>query len=121
MELDLATLLIVAVLTSAVAGFLLLLSWLQNRAVQALAMWAAAFIMCSAGMALIAERGDIPDVWSITIANAIIATAYGIIWGGARNFGGHPTSIPLILVGAVIWIAAVKSRHSLPLRPLAPC
>jgi diguanylate cyclase (GGDEF)-like protein len=62
----------------------------------------------SLGVALIAARGDIPDIWSITIANAIIATAYGIMWGGVRNFEGRPTSVPLMLAGAMIWLLACQ-------------
>jgi hypothetical protein len=45
MSLDLPTLFVIAVFASAVAGLLLLLSWLQNRNVRALALWAAAFII----------------------------------------------------------------------------
>jgi diguanylate cyclase (GGDEF)-like protein len=105
-SLDLPTLFVIAVFASAVAGLLLLLSWLQNRNVRALALWAAAFIIGAVGVALIAARGDIPDIWSITIANAFIATAYGIMWGGVRNFEGHPTSVPLMLAGAMTWLLA---------------
>ena len=108
MSLDLPTLFVIAIFASTVAGLLLLLSWLQNRNVRALAWWAAAFIIGAAGVALIAVRGDIPDIWSIGIANAIIAAAYGIMWGGVRNFEGHPTSVPLMLAGAVIWLLACQ-------------
>jgi len=96
MTLDLATLFIVAVFASAVAGYLLLVSWLQNRNVRAVAFWAAAFIIGAVGVALIAARGNIPDVWSIAIANAILATAYGVIWSGVRNFECRPISVPLM-------------------------
>jgi diguanylate cyclase (GGDEF)-like protein len=108
MSLDLSTLFIIAVFTAAVGGVLLLLSWLQNRAVRALAFWAAAFMVAAVGVALIAARGDIPDAWSIVIANAIIAGAYGIMWGGVRNFEGHAASLPLMLAGALAWLVACQ-------------
>ena len=108
MELDLPTLFVTAVFASAVAGLLLLLSWLQNRNVAALALWAAAFIIGSVGVALISERGNIPDIWSIVIANAITSAAYGLMWGGARNFNGRPTSMAFMLAGAVIWLLACQ-------------
>jgi diguanylate cyclase (GGDEF)-like protein len=108
MPLDVHTLFVIAVLVLAVAGLLLLLTWLQNRNVVALAMWAAAFMIQSVGVALISVRGAIPDLWSITIANAIIAAGYGIMWGGARNFNGRPTSLPLVLAGAAIWLLACQ-------------
>ena len=107
-DLDLPTLFVTAVFASAVAGLLLLLSWLQNRNVAALALWAAAFIIGSVGVALIAERGNIPDIWSIVIANAITSAAYGLMWGGARNFNGRPTSMAFMLAGAVIWLLACQ-------------
>jgi diguanylate cyclase (GGDEF)-like protein len=106
MTLHLPTLFVVAVVASAVAGLLTLLSWVQNRNVRALALWAAAFLICAVGIALIAARGEILDFFSITIANALIAVGYGLMWGGARDFAGRPKSIPLMLAGALIWIVA---------------
>jgi diguanylate cyclase (GGDEF)-like protein len=108
MSLDIPTLFVIAVFVSAVAGFLLLLSWLQNRDVRALALWASSLIIGSIGVALIAARGDISDTWSIAIANAILATAYGMMWAGARNFDGRATSVPLVFAGAVIWLVACR-------------
>jgi diguanylate cyclase (GGDEF)-like protein len=105
-SLDIFTLFVIAVFVSAVAGFLLLVSWLQNRNVRALAFWASALIIGSIGVALIAARGDISDTWSIAVANAILATAYGMMWAGVRNFDGRATSAPLVLAGAVIWLVA---------------
>jgi nicotinamide riboside transporter PnuC len=84
MSLDLSTLFIIAVFTATIGGALLLLSWLQNRDVRALAFWASAFMVGAIGVALISMRGDIPDVWSIVIANAVIASGYGVMWGGVE-------------------------------------
>jgi diguanylate cyclase (GGDEF)-like protein len=109
MSLNLPTIFVIAVFVSAVAGLLLLLSWMQDRTVRAPALWAAAFFIGAVGIALIAARGHIPDIWSIAIANAIIAAAYGIMWGGVRNFEGHPTSVPPMLAGATIWLLACQS------------
>jgi diguanylate cyclase (GGDEF)-like protein len=106
MSLDIPTLFVVAVFVCAVAGLLLLLSWLQNRNVRGLAFWASALIIGSIGVALIAARGDISDTWSIAIANAMLATAYGVMWAGARNFDGRATPAALVLAGAVIWLVA---------------
>jgi diguanylate cyclase (GGDEF)-like protein len=106
MSLDLRTLFVIAVFVSAVAGLLLLLSWLQNRQLRGLALWASAFIIGSIGVALIAARGHISDTWSIAVANAILAIAYGMLWAGVRNVDGRATSAPLVLAGAVIWLIA---------------
>jgi hypothetical protein len=121
MSLDIPTLFVIAAFVSAVAGLLLLLSWLQNRNARGLAWWASSLIIGSIGVALIAARGDISDTWSIAIANAILATAYGMMWAGVRSFDGRATSAPLVLAGAVIWLAACTSRLFSPRRRLAPC
>jgi hypothetical protein len=106
MLLDLSTLFVVAAFLSAVAGLLLLLSWLQNRSVRALVLWASAFLIGSIGVSLIAARGDIPDIWSIAIGNAIIGTAYGIMWAGVRNFDGRPAPMTLVFAGGAVWLLA---------------
>jgi diguanylate cyclase (GGDEF)-like protein len=110
MSLDLRTLFVIAVFVSAVAGLLLLLSWLQNRKLRGLALWASAFIIGAIGVALIAARGHISDTWSIAVANAIIAIAYGMLWAGVRNVNGRATSAPLVLAGAVIWLVACHNE-----------
>jgi diguanylate cyclase (GGDEF)-like protein len=103
---DLPTLLAITVFTSAVAGCLLLFSWLQHRAISALALWGSAFIIGAIATALIAARGVVPDLWSIRIANAILAIALGLTWSGARNFDGKRVSVVLTLAGAAAWLAA---------------
>ncbi len=117
MALDLPTLFIITVFVSAVAGLMLLLSWLQNRNVQALALWGAAFIMGSLGVALVFARHEISDFWSIAIANAVVAAAYGTMWSGVRSFEGHPISIPLMLAGAIVWLLAcqVEAFYAAPI------
>jgi diguanylate cyclase (GGDEF)-like protein len=94
------------VFTSALVGCLLLFSWLQHRRIFALALWGSAFIIAAIATTLITARGAIPDVWSIVIGNAILATASGIIWSGVRNFEGKRVSVVLTLAGALIWLAA---------------
>jgi diguanylate cyclase (GGDEF)-like protein len=108
MMLDLATLLAVTVFTAMVGGCLLLLSWVQHRNVGALALWSIGFFMGAAGTALIAGRGAIPDIWSIFVANAIIAGGYGMIWAGAREFGGRRPIVSVMLAGVLIWLLACQ-------------
>ena len=96
---SLTTLLAIAVFTPAVAGCLLLLSWLQHRTVVALGVWGFGFITASVATTLIiVARGTIPDFWSIIVGNALLAVAYGILWSGARKIDGKNVSI-LALAG----------------------
>jgi diguanylate cyclase (GGDEF)-like protein len=106
MSFDQSTLLAIVVFTSAVAGGLLLLSWLQHRDSPALALWGVSFLLHAVSTTLFAARGDIPDLWSIAIANAIGVLAYGVLWSGVRKFEHRPVSITLTMAGAVVWLAA---------------
>ena len=107
MVFDFPTLVAIIVFTSALVGCLLLLSWLQHRRIFALVLWGSAFIIAAIATVLIViVRNTVPDLWSIVIGNAILATAYGLIWSGARDFDGKRISIALTLAGALIWLAA---------------
>jgi diguanylate cyclase (GGDEF)-like protein len=102
-----STLLAIAVFTPALAGCLLLFSWLQHRKIIALGLWGWGFITGSVATTLITVlRGTIPDFWSIIVGNALLAGAYGILWCGARKFDGKNVSIPLVMVGIVFWLVA---------------
>jgi diguanylate cyclase (GGDEF)-like protein len=116
MSFDLDTLFFATVFTSAIAGCLLLLTWLQNRDTVALALWGAGFVLGSSGLALITLRGVIPDIWSIVIGNAILAIAYGIGWLGVRAFEGRSLNVPVALGGAAVWLAvcAVPALYATP-------
>jgi diguanylate cyclase (GGDEF)-like protein len=102
-----STLLALAVFAPALAGGLLLLSWLQHRKIAALGLWGLSFIIASVATTLvIIARGTIPDFWSIVVGNALLAAAYGILWCGARTFDGKKASIFLALMGVVLWLIA---------------
>jgi diguanylate cyclase (GGDEF)-like protein len=109
MSLDLPTSLAVTVFASAVAGCLLLMSWLHHRRIVALVFWGVAFILAAVAVSLIAARGSIPDIWSIAVANVILAIAYGSMWSGARSFESRPIRVFGALAGAVIWLLASVS------------
>jgi diguanylate cyclase (GGDEF)-like protein len=105
--LNFTTLLAITVFTPALAGCLLLLSWLQHRSIVALAWWGCGFIIASiATVMIIVARGTIPDFWSITVGNALLVAAHGVLWGGARKLNGAKVSIISTLAGVPIWIAA---------------
>jgi diguanylate cyclase (GGDEF)-like protein len=95
------------VFTPALAGCLLLISWLQYRRQPALGVWAAGFFTASIAAALIiVARGEIPNFFSIVVGNALLAVAYGILWCGARTFERKKVSVPLAVVGLLVWLVA---------------
>jgi len=100
-------LLAITVFTPALAGCLLLLSWLQHRRVSALALWGSGFIIASVATTLIIVlRGTIPNFWSIIVGNALLSAAYGILWSGARKFEAKNVPIVLAVIGVLLWIVA---------------
>jgi diguanylate cyclase (GGDEF)-like protein len=93
--------------TLAVAAGLLLLSWFQHRSFSALGIWGIAFATGAVATGLIVGRGRLPDFVSIVIANALLVTAYGLMWSGARKFDGRAPLIVASLSGAGIWLAGM--------------
>jgi diguanylate cyclase (GGDEF)-like protein len=104
---NLTTLLAIVVFTPAVAGCLLLLSWLQHPRQAALGVWGSGFLTAAvAATLIIVGRGAIPDFWSIVVGNALLTVAYGILWCGARVFEGKTISIPRASLGLLAWLFA---------------
>jgi diguanylate cyclase (GGDEF)-like protein len=104
---NLTILLAIAVFAPALAGCLLLLSWLQHRRVKALAIWGSAFITAAvAATLIIIARGRVPDFWSIVLGNALLAAAYGLLWYGARMFDEKRAPVGLGLAGVIVWLIA---------------
>lgn len=111
MSLDLLSALAIMGFASAVAGALLLISWLHHRSVPALVLWALAFVLTAIAAALIGARGKIPDVWSVVGSNAILALAYGCMWSGARIFEGRTPSTLGTFLGALVWLFACFNQE----------
>ena len=90
MQLDIETLSVVTVFVTALLGALLVFAGLQNRAVRAPMVWGAAYIVSAVGLALLTTRGSAPEWVAVNLANALVLLGSGLIWAGARMFGGRP-------------------------------
>lgn len=107
MMLDVPTLLIVAVFIAALAGVLLIVSWLQARKVTALVHWGTGYLFAAVATLLFAGRGVIADVWSIMIANALLLTGAGLVWCGLRVFERREARLWQAGLGGAIWLVLV--------------
>ncbi len=107
MDLTLPTTAVILGFALAVASALLLISWLQHRTRPALGLWGAAFALGCIAIGLIGARGHIPDLFSIVVANAFLAVAYGVMWSAARKFDGRRLLVAASLAGAAVWLAAM--------------
>jgi diguanylate cyclase (GGDEF)-like protein len=104
-QLDPATLLIVSAATTLLVGALFLATWRQAPESRSLAFWGAAHLVGAVGSAGLALRGQIPDLVSIGVANAIVLAAYGLIWSGVRSFEGLNPRLGWAMAGALVWCA----------------
>src|SRR5580693_5779707 len=85
--LDVPTLFAVTLFITVIGGLLLLFAFLQNRNTPALALWGMGYLVGAAGAALLSgQAAAIPNVWAVGAANALLCTAYGFMWCGARSF-----------------------------------
>jgi len=101
-SLDVPTLSFVAVCIAAFLGMFLMLAWLQQRDVRALAWWGSAYLIGAASIAL----WGAPKLFQLPpeFAEALIFVACGMIWNGVRLFHGRRLWPLAAFAGAVIWL-----------------
>jgi len=104
MNLDVNTLFLVTIYVEAILGLLLLFVWAQNTAIHAVAWWGFAHLMRAASVALFGLYGVVSDLISIDLANAVLFTAFGLTWTGARVFDYRRPRLVLLFGGAIAWI-----------------
>jgi diguanylate cyclase (GGDEF)-like protein len=101
--LDGPTLAVVMISIIALLGLFLILAWLQQRDVRALAWWGAAYLIGASSLAL----WGAPQPWlplPRELPFAMIFVACGMVWNGVRLFRGRPLLPIAACAGAVIWL-----------------
>jgi diguanylate cyclase (GGDEF)-like protein len=109
MGLDVNTLFLVTIYVEAMLGLLLLFAWIQNSNIHAVAWWGCAHLLLAGSVMLFGMYGSVPDVISIDLANAVLFTAFGLTWSGARVFDGRPPEPMYLLGGAVLWLTMSRT------------
>ena len=104
MNLDVNTLFMVTIYVEAILGLLLLFAWVQNTSIKAVAWWGFAHLLRAASVVLFGMYGNVPDLISIDLANAMLFTAFAVTWTGARVFDGRPAEPVYMVTGAVLWL-----------------
>ncbi|HZQ11514.1 MAG TPA: GGDEF domain-containing protein [Pseudolabrys sp.] len=101
--LDGPTLAFVTVCIVALLGLFLVLAWLQQRDMRALAWWGAAYLIGASSLALWAA----PHQWihlPREVPFAMIFVACGMVWNGVRLFRGRPLLPVGAFAGAAVWL-----------------
>ncbi len=105
---DLPTLFAVMAFFSLTGGVLLLFGFAQNPKTPALALWGVGYLLGAAAATVLAVPLQLPEDWSIGIANTLMCGSYGMMWAGARSFEGRRVHPWLVAAGASIWLAAFQ-------------
>ena len=108
MNLDVNTLFMVTIYVEAILGLLLLFAWVQNTAIHAVAWWGFAHLLRAGSVFLFGLYGNVPDLVSIDLANALLFTAFAVTWTGARVFDGRPVEPVYLVTGAVLWLLVCR-------------
>jgi hypothetical protein len=87
-NLDLPTLLLVAVCIAGLLGIFLIIDWMQQRNVRALAWWGSAYLMGASGIALASMPTPLIELPAV-VPGAPTFLACGMIWNGVRLFQGR--------------------------------
>ncbi len=106
MSFEVNTLFLLTIDVEAILGLLLLLVWVQNTRVHAVAWWASAHLMRATSVMLYGLYGSVPDLISIDLPNVILFSSFGVTWNGARVFNGRAALPGSLIAGAGLWLLA---------------
>ena len=108
MVLDVPTLLVVSIFVTAVLGLLLIFAWIQDRSIQALGWWGAAYLLGGLSAGMLSLQQFIANALVIDLASALLFVACGMSWNGARVFDGKNVQPFAMFAGATIWLLACQ-------------
>src|SRR3954454_20819747 len=106
MSFEVNTLFLLTIDVEAILGLLLLLVWVQNSRVYAVAWWASAHLMRAISIMLYGLYGSVPDLFSIDLPNVLLFSSFGVTWNGARVFNGREALPGSLIAGAGLWLLA---------------
>jgi diguanylate cyclase (GGDEF)-like protein len=104
MALDVNTLFLVTIYVEAMLGLLLLFAWVQNTSVHAVAWWGSAHLLRAGSITLFGMYGQLPNLVTIDLSNAILLTSFAATWTGARVFDGRSAQPVGLVAGAALWL-----------------
>ncbi len=106
MSLDTTTLYLVATMVATMLGAMLLYFGSQEN-IPALKWWGVAYLLGAVSVELSAVAGNMLGEMLSLALNAVGFVACGMVWNASRVFHGRKPNLPGLVLGAVVWIAAV--------------
>ncbi len=108
MLLDTSTLYLVATMVAALLGSMLVFFGNQES-IPALKWWGTAYLLGAASVALWTLAGPMfGEMFSLAL-NAVGFVTCGMVWNASRVFHGRKPNLPGLILGALVWIAAVMT------------
>ena len=108
MSLDTSTLYLVATMVAALLGSMLLFFGYQEN-ISALRWWGTAYVLGAASVALWTLAGPMLGEMLSLALNAVGFLTCGMVWNASRLFHGRKPNLPGLVLGALVWIAAVMT------------
>src|ERR1700730_16951379 len=99
MLLDVSTLVTVATCITGLLGLFLIVVWIQERSVRAMAWWGSAYLIGASAVALWGMQNATFSYFK-ELPNELLFIACGMIWNGARLFHGRRVLPSALLAGA---------------------
>lgn len=131
MILDIRTIFFILFLVSALLAFMLLVYWKTQKTYNGFSLWAWACLFVCLGYLFIMLRGDVPDLFSIVLANLLIAWSLLMRADGIRRFFVNQrlspviyTVLPVVLL-LYLWFTygapSIVARSILLAAVMVPC
>ncbi len=114
LQLDVQTVVFVAVCIAALLGILLIVAWVQQRNVRALAWWGSAYLIGASSIALWGAPAPLVRL-PPELPQALTFLACGMVWNGVRLFHGRRLLPIAAFAGAIVWLVLCQ----LPMLPEA--
>jgi diguanylate cyclase (GGDEF)-like protein len=107
---DSLTLYLIAAMVAALLGCMLMSFGRQENS-PALKWWGTAYLLGAASVALWTLAAHTLGEMFVLALNAVGFVACGIVWNASRLFHGRQPSLPGLVMGAIVWIAAVMTLN----------
>src|SRR5262249_3545430 len=109
---DLPTLSLVAICIAGLLGLFLIIDWMQQRNVRALAWWGSAYLIGASAMALGTMPTPVIQLPAV-LPGTLTFLACGMIWNGVRLFHGRRVLPLATFIGAVVWLGIGQHTRTL--------
>jgi diguanylate cyclase (GGDEF)-like protein len=108
MSLHTDTLYLVATMVAALLGAMLLFFGNQEK-IPALKWWGTAYLLGAGSVAVWTMASPMLGETLSLAMNAVGFVACGMVWNASRVFHGRKPNLPGLVIGALVWVAAVAS------------